>query len=362
MLERGAELHELGGNFEEIRLGDSTVEEPGKISYWELLRQLENKIPEGFPVKIYTENSLERFDGTRPTLNLNLEWKTVHTDSEITWIEDAYTSYDDSIVVVIGRSSAAGNTYNKLVLPQSDQMINPDPLSVHFENDTIRVDTSVLNVSIYADGGTKDGQYLAYAIDAVKQFGRRKILVNIIKDTGSMENADWLFWLSERKLPVNATAENIFVYAGGKSHSVVTNFSLQNENEPVPIYHVYTNTINRSGAVQWLAGNGQQLLTRHPNLPTYIFYSRLDPKWNGLVWSEQFPEFVIDLLYPAKQLKGRDNRMIDDKQLMPVVKKGKPSTAAAVTKPVDHWFWLVAIILFLVERIVSFRKQKPANG
>ena len=361
MLDRGAELHELGGNFEVITLADSTVNEQAGISYWELLRELEHKIPGGLPVKVYTENRLARFYGARPILNLNLDWKTVDTNHETTWIEQAYTGYDDSIVMVIGKSSGEGTTFNKHVLSESDQMINPDPLSVQYENDTMRVDTSELNISIYADAGTKDGQYLAYAINAVKEFTKRKIHVNIVSDTSRMENADWLFWLSERKLPVNATAKNIFSYAGGKMHSVVTNFSIQNKNDLIPAYRVYMDTIIRNGATIWLTGYGQPLLTRHTTRPEYIFYSRLDPKWNGLVWSGQFPQFVIDLLYPVQQMKGRDNRMIDDQQLLPMVKTSKHSNARAFTRPLDHWFWIIAIVLFLIERIVSYRKQKPAN-
>ena len=360
MLDRGAELHELGGSFEKMTLGDSSEDEPGEISYWELLRELENKIPGGLPVKVYTENRLARFDGARPTLNLNLDWKTVDTNHETTWIENAYTGYDDSIVVVMGKTNGRATTFNKLVLPKSDPMIKPNPLRVQNENDTIRVDTSELYISIYADAGTKDGQFLAYAVEAVKEFTRRKIHVNIIKDTSRLENADWLFWLSERNLPVNAIAENIFLYAGSKSHSVVTNFSLQNKNELIPAYQVYIDTINRADAVIWQEGYGQPLLTRQPTRPEYIFYSRLDPKWNGLVWSEQFPQFVVDLLYPVQQIKGRDYRMIDDQQLLPKVKMSKQSSAGVITRPIDHWFWLIAIVLFLVERIVSYRKQKPA--
>jgi len=144
-------------------------------------------------------------------------------------------------------------------------------------------------------------------------------------------------------------------------HSVVTNFSIQNKNDLIPAYRVYMDTIIRNGATIWLTGYGQPLLTRHTTRPEYIFYSRLDPKWNGLVWSGQFPQFVIDLLYPVQQMKGRDNRMIDDQQLLPMVKTSKHSNARAFTRPLDHWFWIIAIVLFLIERIVSYRKQKPAN-
>ena len=82
MMNGGATLHEFGGDFAEIKLSDSSHVKPGEVSYWELLRQLEKKIPGGLPVTIYTENRLLKFDGARPALNLDINWKTVHNDPQ----------------------------------------------------------------------------------------------------------------------------------------------------------------------------------------------------------------------------------------------------------------------------------------
>ena len=112
------------------------------------------------------------------------------------WIEQAYTSDDDSIVVVTGKSNAEGTSFNKVVLPVSDPMVKKDPLRVQFGNDTIRVDTGTLSISIYADAGTDDGLYLASAIEAAKEFTKRKIRFDFVRDTSRIQGADWLFWLS----------------------------------------------------------------------------------------------------------------------------------------------------------------------
>ncbi len=362
MLDRGAELHELGGQFAEMKLSDSTNDKPGEISYWELLRQLENRISNGLPVTLYTENRLARFGGERPMLSLNLDWKQVNMDREATWIENAYASYDDSIMVVMGKTNGERTVFNKIVLPKSDPMIKPDPLHVQLENDTMRVDTNALSILIYADAGTKDGSYLASAIEAAREYTKRKIQVSIVKDTGRIEGADWLFWLSASKLPGNAKAKNIFMYSGGKSHPVYSNFSLQDENALIPAYKIFSDSVIHAGTAVWLTGSGQPMLTRHPARQIYIFYSRLDPKWNGLVWNDQFPQFVTDLLYPVQQVRGSDHRLIDGQQILPVEKKGKKFSTPVISRPIDHWFWLIAFVLFIAERMIAYRKQKPANG
>jgi hypothetical protein len=362
MLDGGAELHELGGDFSKITLGDSSNDEKEKTSYWELLRQLEKKIPAGLPVTVYTENRLARFDGARPTLSLNLNWKTVNTNRTSTWIEQAYGSNDDSVIVLMGKSDAEGTAFSRLVLPMSDSKIKRDPFRVEFENDSLTVDTNTLHILIYTDAQAKDGQYLASAIEAAKEFTKRKINVSVEKDTGSIKGADWVFWLSDRKLPSNTRSKNIFMYAGGKSHPVATHFSPGYENILIPIYKLFKDSIGNAGVTIWQTGLSQPVLIRLPYTNDLVFHSRLDPKWNGLVWSEQFPRMVTELLYPIQPVKGMDYRMIDDKQFMPMEMKDNHSHTPVFSRPIDHWFWMMAFALFLVERILAYRKQKLANG
>ena len=75
------------------------------------------------------------------------------------------------------------------------------------------------------------------------------------------------------------------------------------ENMLVPVYQIFMDTLTSEGAVLWQTGYGQPMLTS-PNKSTFIFHSRLQPKWNGLVWSEVFPQQVVKLLYPEQQVKG----------------------------------------------------------
>jgi hypothetical protein len=279
-----------------------------------------------------------------------------------TWIEQAYSSNDDSIIVLMGKSGADKTAFSRLVLPMLDPKIKTDPLRVEFENDSLNVDTNTLHIMVWTDVQAKDGQYLASAIEAAKEFTKRKIDLSVVKDTLSMKGTDWLFWLSDHKLPSNTNAKNIFMYAGGKSQSVTTHFSPTNTDEHIPAYQIYRDSIGNAGVTIWQTGSGEAMLTRLPNKNDIIFYSRLDPKWNGLVWSEQFPRMVIDLLYPVRQVRGRDDRLIDDKQFMPVQTKDDHSNSPLFSRPIDHWFWLMAFVLFLVERMLSYRKQKFANG
>jgi hypothetical protein len=93
-----------------------------------------------------------------------------------------------------------------------------------------------------------------------------------------------------------------------------------------------------------------------------MFYSRLDPVWNDWVWQEEFPQFVLELLYPRVHQAKIDNRIIDPLQLMPVISKKEYTKAALVTKDVSQWLWFMAFGLFLLERVIVYRRQKKLNG
>ena len=94
----------------------------------------------------------------------------------------------------------------------------------------------------------------------------------------------------------------------------------------------------------------------------YLFYSRFDPAWNDWVWQEEFPQFVLELLYPRVQPARTDNRVIDPLQLMPVISKKGNTNAALMVKDVSQWFWFIAFGLFLLERVIVYRRQKKVNG
>jgi hypothetical protein len=116
----------------------------------------------------------------------------------------------------------------------------------------------------------------------------------------------------------------------------------------------------------WKNGYGETILSKEKgNHSVFHFYSRFDPQWNGLVWSEQFPQVIYELVFNEinhpKGMQATGKMVLDEQQIQPKVvdealllPKSGLLQKMDLTKP----FWVVAFILFLFERIVSFRKKR----
>ncbi|MDQ6812966.1 MAG: BatA domain-containing protein, partial [Bacteroidota bacterium] len=109
LLRAGFTFHYFNSGFEEARfedvvklMRDTTTSD---ISYWALLKQLDQKVPSTLPVFVFTDNSLRKFTGTRPAVSLNLVWHIYSgADTLVTWLQDAYQISTDSIRVALGFS------------------------------------------------------------------------------------------------------------------------------------------------------------------------------------------------------------------------------------------------------------------
>ncbi len=355
LMRQGYELHELASEFRSMKISDSSTSGNDAGSYWSLLQQLQRKIPAGLAVHVYTDDKLKRFEGERPSLALNLQWKMVPTNDLSSWIESVYWSYDDSIVVVKGLSTRKGTSFQQMVLAASDPSISKAPLRV----DSLLVDTSTLRIGIYADAGTPDARYLASAIEAAKEYSKRKINIEFIRDANSIKGKDWLFWLSRDKIPGQVGSKNQFSYAGGRELKTRTEFDKGN-GDLIPVYRLFSDSSSKEIGKRWRTGHGELILQQIQN--KWIFYSRFHPGWNDWVWNEGFPQFVLDLLYPWGHSRGIDNRTIDAQQLLPLLKVNQKTRAGMVSKDISHWFWLLALGLFLFERVLVYQKQKNQHG
>jgi hypothetical protein len=361
LLDKGFELHEFGGEFRAMKLSDSTTREKSGRGYWQLLTQLENKIPPGMPVYIFSGSQLNRFTGNRPVVNLNMQWKTVGMDSSVNWIESAYTDYKDSVVVVTGTAHGKGTSFTSAVLPLSVLKSVDQQLYIEYKGRSAPVDTSSLTIGIYAEPGTKDGRYLSAAIESAREFSGRKIKIISVDQADKSEHLDWLFWLSTQKIPGKLKARNVFRYNGEKNKAGHIAFSPGPFGTPVPVYQIYSYA-DLDSAKTWQTGTGETIMAHHAKTNQYLFYSRLDPAWNEWVWQDEFPQFILDLIYPRLPGPGTDHRIIDPAQLMPTIGKGRNTNATVITKDVSPWFWIIAFVLLLMERLIVYRRQKHVDG
>ena len=361
LLGKDFELHEFGGDFGSMKLSDSSTHKMSERGYWDLLRKLDKIVPAGVPVYIYSGNQLSRFKGDRPNVSLDVQWKTSSTSGTTTWIESAYLDNTDSVVVVTGRATGERTSFSQFVLPKNAVRGWDDKPEIEYEGNTAAVDTTSLTIGIYAEPGTNDGKYLSGAIEAVRESSRRNIKVISIKSAEAPRGLDWLFWLSHQKLPEQIEAKNTFTYGSGQTKKVHTSFSIDAGGSLIPVYQLHPSP-EGDGLKAWRTGTGETMMTVDVRANRYMFYSRLDPVWNDWVWQEEFPQFVLELLYPRVHQAKIDNRIIDPLQLMPVISKKEHTKAALVTKDVSQWFWFMAFGLFLLERVIVYRRQKKLNG
>jgi hypothetical protein len=214
------------------------------------------------------------------------------------------------------------------------------------------LDTAVLRVGLYADG--LDGQWLTAAVRAFQQFTRRNIS---LVTGGDMSNEDWIFWLSGRPMPGGLKAKNIFFYEGGKEKPVD---SWMRGMPGVRVEKVVQGQADRWQPV-WQDGFGRTLLGLEVDggVRRYHFFSRLDPAWNGLVWSADFPGILGELLL-GEEAAGVDRRVIDQAQIIP----GKGSVigarrvSAAATFDLAPMGWILMFLVLIMERLLSFKKTK----
>lgn len=361
LLEKDFELHEFGGDLGLMKLSDSATQEMSERGYWDLLRKLDKIVPAGIPVYIYSGNQLSRFTGDRPIVSLDVHWKTWATNGTTTWIESAYVDNTDSVVVVTGRATEESTSFSHLVLPKNAGRGWGDKPVIEYEGKTAAVDTTSLTIGIYAEPGINDGSYLSGAIEAVRESSRRKIKLISVKSGEAPRGLDWLFWLSTQKLPEQIKANNTFIYGSGQTKKVHTSFPIDAGGSLIPVYQLHP-SVEGDGLKAWRTGTGETIMTFDVRANRYSFYSRFDPAWNDWVWREEFPQFVLELLYPRMQLAKIDNRIIDPLQLMPVISKKGSAKAALVRKDVSQWFWFIAFGLFLLERLIVYRRQKKING
>lgn len=328
LLQAGMEFHFFEEGFKKEKLtqalrqpADSNAEQP---SYRQLLALLNKQAPGAMPVYLFTDNWLRNFGGPRTAVALDLHWYT-------------YTPLPDNLLPVA-------------------------------------TDTSTLHITVYHHQYANDARYLKAALSAIEQFSRKNIVVqSTIAVNEIPAQQDWLFWLADEPA-INKGAENILQYAKGK-HSSITSWILpagQNFFTPVDLYTavIESDTGKPTGELLWKDGYGNAMLTRQQeNTATYYWlYTHIDPKWNELPWSDNFPQLLFQLLYEKQSQQSANSRLatIDSTQLMPLfVPAGEAVSKPAVFNEttLDSLFWVMAFLLFFAERLLSFHHRKTmGNG
>ncbi|QEC79987.1 BatA domain-containing protein [Mucilaginibacter ginsenosidivorax] len=386
----GYEFHFFDENFTKFELNkvlnDSLLKDKYEVkNYWNLVAKLNEKLPPTLPVYLLTPNQARYFNGSKPSVSLNLHWQTyTPADSVSTWVENAWFTSNNSIKVIEGNSRPSGTYFTSYVIqsegdPKSPFMVNVNhgglviSLKTAPEKST-PIDTGTLRVAIYSDKYSVDEKYLGAALQTIIDFTQRKVVVKKYTDAAQIPTKqDWLFWLSDKPVGTSVLGKAAYVlnYQQGKieaeSSSIKTSsaFALAEREEPTVIYKLVKNE-SYSGKSIWVDGYGNPVLTREqsPQTTQYHFYSRFNPAWNDLVWSNNFAKLLLKLVLfnpDYEALNSRDLTKINHQQMVPNIiwsAKNTGESKIIVQTDLSRYFWLILVAVFIVERWVA-HKNKP---
>ncbi|TCC87069.1 hypothetical protein EZ428_23005 [Pedobacter frigiditerrae] len=335
----GYELRDFNLGFTQFFLKDSLAHatKSGTLSYSVLLRQLNKQIPVGYSAYLFADHRLSNFDGDLPKLSFNLTWKEFKQGDTIkTWSTKFLNkSYE-------GKSTPIATSYTT---SQSQNL-------------------PVVKVAIHDPIGN-DAKYIKASLGAISDFTKRKF--EVVNWNVAITDADVVFWLSDE--PFNAALKanaSLLTYQKGKILKVNSNMNLgEGSDQKIELYQRIAFD-NLQGNTIWTDGFGVPLLIkkREAELNHFYFYSRFNPNWGDLVWNVQFTRAIIPIVLGNENIQdfgfednAADQRALDQQQLVEA-KINKPSTSTSTThQDLDHILWVLALVVLLMERILSFSKK-----
>ncbi|HMG08189.1 MAG TPA: BatA domain-containing protein [Mucilaginibacter sp.] len=391
----GYEFHYFNKGFikadlKQVLTDAATQTNPEPVNYWSLIAQLNDQLPAAMPVYLFTSHQARHFTGNKPSIASNVHWQTyTPADSLSTWIESAWFTNTNAIKVVEGNSKPSGTYFTSYIIQSGGGAnavftvnINNGKPEISLKNSdqkAIPIDTNSLRIAIFTDKHSTDATYLKAALDAVSNFSGHKTIIKQYSDAGQIPAAqNWIFWLSEKPVDINSLKKtiNILNYEPGQVNNTVswikTNgaFSVAGQQCFPALYKLVKDGATNLQPV-WLDGYGNAVLNMQQNQHTtsYHFYSRFNPAWNELVWSDGFPKLLLKLMtvnHNAHQMTQHDRRVMDQQQLRPyVIPSVKNTDAHKITIQTDltHYFWLALVFVFFVERSLAHKnKLVPKNG
>jgi hypothetical protein len=387
----GYEFHFFEPGFQFAKLEDALNQNKSEISaaqllpYWSLIQLLEDEIPENTQVFLFTPNLLNRLGTKRPLFTHPIEWKTYTPSDSITnWIENAWFNESDSINVTIAASSPNKTTFETVTI---DPASNNSPFEFNIQNGKaslkfkdkkqgeslpVTIDTATIRIAIYTDKFKNDARYLKAALSAIKKYTSRKINLTEYSTINIPSGQNIIFWLSETAIPSKIAPLNLFFkYEKGNIEVINSKLNLSPsmssiEKEDIKLFKRNAYSENSTGGFSvWEDGFGKPILDlkMENKLSVFHFYSRFNPDWNELVWSNDFAKALIPIIIPdqdASEIHPSDKRIVRQDQIVPSLKKESDTNAAKnqeSQKSLENQFWLALISIFVVERYLTFRNN-----
>jgi hypothetical protein len=383
LIKTGFEFHYFDKGFAKADfnkiLTDTAHYQNSDASYWSFIQQLNGQVQPSLPVYVFTSSGAAHFGGEKPKVSLNLHWQIyTSADSASRWVAKGWMTNNGDIQVVEGNSNPTGTSYKNYSIRLGDQLTS---YAVHSDNgkllvglknsrEQVPVDTFTWRLSIYSSANSVDAGYLKAALQSIIQFTRHKAVIKQYSNAKQIPlNQNWLFWLSAKPISQQLKCSNVFIYEDGKVSPSNSWIEVGTPDQKVELFKSIMAT-NKDFAL-WKDGFGNPILSfeNQSGKNLYHFYSRFDPSWSDLVWSNEFPKMLLTLIVgPAAAPDAKyDKRILSDKQIMPVITNAGSSSVGKITDHINlsRYLWLLLAVTFFAERWLAHHgKSKPVlkNG
>ncbi|MEX6690809.1 BatA domain-containing protein [Danxiaibacter flavus] len=384
LIREGYDFHFLDHSFKKEKWPAALKEESRtaaiKHNYWTLLQMLDANLPAGAQAYIFAPNLLRNLEGRRPTLTHEVNWFPVRGNPiDSLQLIDAWTN-DDSVHVIIARSGDSALTYNQTVLANDEASAegiqvqkNNNAIGVSHREKHLIADTSSMIITVFTDKNRSDANYIIAALKAIQSFSKKNIKIELVSDARNLPAFQhWLFWLSEAPVPNTKAFGTLFRYIYGNEQSLHSWIETGNYDAgDIQLQkRILFDDGQNGNRVVWKDGYGTPLLVERKNgdVNAYEFYSRFNPSWNNLGWSNTFPALLMDLLL-EKDIINTKNKTVDNREVDPsllqfraVKNEGNKSSVMTESADLSKLAWLIISVLFLLERWFSLRTKKVVVG
>lgn len=381
LLGQGYALHAFDVGFEKITVED-TVAPTG--NYFSLIHQLNTNLPDGFPVVLYTRGRIGDLKGDAPSTKLDLHWDVFSRvdSSAVRWVQHAWNTKDGGIAVTIGRSLPTGTGFERMVLQDDGRgqglqlRVEQGAAQIKLEeqDEWVGVREGRLRVQFATDRSLQDMHYIKALLAAFEE-GMGYTLE--VTDYDPKVACDILFDLTDNGTTNwEHSPRAIFRYMPGKAEGqgpnaiVQTDFRANSEKAKLSQMVI---AADDKGKLLWSDAYGRPLLTStfQDSSVLFQFYSRFDPGWTDLVWSDEMLNSMIPLLSDPEQplignsfsTSGMDKRAIFTKiNLEKWSKNDSIATIQEKKEPngTEILAWL-AIMLFVLERVLTYSNIRKKN-
>ena len=213
-----------------------------------------------------------------------------------------------------------------------------------------------------------DSKYVKAALKTIADYTKREFE---IKEFNTNLSADLIFWLAEEQIPSSFLAQlkpnsKVVAYVNGKVKPINSIIQLSNTTA-VDLYQKSEAAI-KPGEVIWKDGFGEPLLIKQKDkqINYFYFYSKFNPQWSDLVWGEHFVDALLPIVLGDQQIKDfgfeqneNDQRVVVESQNLLLNNKAHNAPMVRIESiTLVNYLWILALLILIVERILSFRKTK----